>query len=63
MRKSQFSPDGWVAYQSNVTGSFEIYVQPFQSRSFDWVSDLFRKTLDPNLSCGGPQVLIESRER
>jgi Tol biopolymer transport system component len=29
-RNGQFSPDGrWVAYQSNVTGRFEIYVQPF----------------------------------
>ena len=26
----QFSPDGrWVAYQSNETGAFEIYVRPF----------------------------------
>jgi len=26
----QFSPDGaWIAYQSNKTGRFEIYVQPF----------------------------------
>jgi serine/threonine protein kinase len=29
-RSGQFSPDGrWVAYQSNETGRFEIYVQPF----------------------------------
>ena len=29
-RDGQFSPDGhWVAFQSNVTGRFEIYVQPF----------------------------------
>ena len=27
---AQFSPDGtWIAYQSNKTGRFEIYVQPF----------------------------------
>ena len=26
----QFSPDGrWVAYQSNETGTYEIYVRPF----------------------------------
>ena len=26
----QFSPDGrWVAYQSNATGRYEIYVRPF----------------------------------
>ena len=31
-RNGQFSPDGkWVAYQSNDSGRFEIYVQPFPS--------------------------------
>ena len=29
-REAQFSPDAkWVAYQSNESGRFEIYVQPF----------------------------------
>ena len=29
----QFSPDGrWVAYQSNETGRYEIYVRPFSGR-------------------------------
>jgi Tol biopolymer transport system component len=29
----QFSPDGrWVAYQSNETGRYEIYVRPFPAR-------------------------------
>ena len=29
-RDGQFSPDGkWIAYQSNETGHYEIYVQPF----------------------------------
>jgi len=29
-REAQFSPDGkWIAYQSNETGQFEIYIQPF----------------------------------
>ena len=29
-RQAQFSPDGhWVAYTSNESGSFEIYVRPF----------------------------------
>jgi len=28
--QGQFSPDGkWIAYQSNESGRFEIYVQPF----------------------------------
>lgn len=30
-RDAQFSPDGrWVAYQSNESGQYEIYVRPFQ---------------------------------
>ena len=29
-REGQFSPDGkWIAYQSNESGPFDIYVQPF----------------------------------
>ena len=33
----QFSPDGrWVAYQSNESGPFEIYVQPFPVASAKW---------------------------
>ena len=29
-KDAQFSPDGkWIAYQSNETGRFEIYMQPF----------------------------------
>jgi serine/threonine protein kinase len=30
---AQFSPDGrWVAFQSNATGRYEIYVRPFEGR-------------------------------
>jgi dipeptidyl aminopeptidase/acylaminoacyl peptidase len=33
----QFSPDGrWIAYQSNESGSFEIYVQPFSATGAKW---------------------------
>lgn len=29
-RNAQFSPDGkWIAYQSNESGRFEVYIQPF----------------------------------
>jgi Tol biopolymer transport system component len=29
-RDGQFSPDGkWIAYQSDESGRFEVYVQPF----------------------------------
>jgi len=32
-RDGQFSPDGrWIAYQSNASGRFEIWVQPFPGR-------------------------------
>jgi Tol biopolymer transport system component len=32
-----FSPDGrWIAYQSNETGRFEIYVQPFPGPGGKW---------------------------
>jgi Tol biopolymer transport system component len=33
----QFSPDGrWVAYQSNESGPFEIYVQPYPAGTAKW---------------------------
>ena len=32
-RRPQFSPDGrWVAYMSNESGRYEIYVRPFSGR-------------------------------
>ena len=37
MRNAQFSPDGrWLAYASNETGSWEIYVSPFPSANGKW---------------------------
>jgi len=36
-RDGQFSPDGkWIAYQSNESGRFEIYVQPFLGPGAKW---------------------------
>jgi Tol biopolymer transport system component len=36
-RGSQFSPDGrWVAYQSNESGRFEIFVRPFPESDGQW---------------------------
>jgi Tol biopolymer transport system component len=36
-REGQFSPNGkWVAYQSNESGRFEIYVQPFPGPGGKW---------------------------
>ena len=38
-RDGQFSPDGkWIAYQSNESGRFEIYVQPFPKGSREPIS-------------------------
>ncbi len=35
--KGRFSPDGrWIAYQSNETGVFETYVQPFPASGGKW---------------------------
>ena len=32
----EISPDGrWLAYQSNITGAFEVYVQPFPEAAGD----------------------------
>lgn len=46
-RDAQFSPDGaWIAYQSNESGRYEVYVQPF-ARSGD------RERISPD---GGVQV-------
>jgi Tol biopolymer transport system component len=36
-REAQFSPDGkWIAYQSNESGRFEIYVQAFPGLGRKW---------------------------
>ncbi len=36
-QEGQFSPDGgWLAYQSNESGPFEIYVQPFPGPGGKW---------------------------
>jgi serine/threonine protein kinase/Tol biopolymer transport system component len=36
-RRGQFSPDGrWVAYESNDSGVFQIYVQPFPASGGKW---------------------------
>jgi serine/threonine protein kinase/Tol biopolymer transport system component len=37
VRNAQFSPDGrWMAYASNETGNWEIYVSPFPSANGKW---------------------------
>jgi Tol biopolymer transport system component len=35
--RAQFSPDGrWIAYASNETGQFEVYVRPFPGPGRSW---------------------------
>jgi Tol biopolymer transport system component len=37
VRNAQFSPDGrWVAYSTNETGNWEVYVSPFPSANSRW---------------------------
>ena len=37
VRNAQFSPDGkWIAYSSNETGAWEIYVSPFPDAGSKW---------------------------
>ncbi len=37
VRNAQFSPDGkWVAYSSNETGSWEVYMSPFPNANSKW---------------------------
>jgi serine/threonine protein kinase len=37
VRNAQFSPDGkWVAYASNETGNWEVYVSPFPTPNSKW---------------------------
>ena len=46
-RDPQFSPDGkWIAYESDESGRFEIYVQPFPGPGPKW----------PVSTAGGAQV-------
>ena len=36
-KNGQFSPDGrWIAFQSDETGRYEIYVVPFEGGSGKW---------------------------
>src|SRR5438132_4934926 len=38
VRNAQFSPDGkWIAYSSNETGNWEIYVSPFPNPTSKWL--------------------------
>jgi Tol biopolymer transport system component len=57
-RGGQFSPDGhWVAYQSNETGRFEIYVQPFPQPTSKWQVST-AGGVDPRWSADGKELFF-----
>ncbi len=58
-----FSPDGrWVAYQSNESGRFEVYVQPFPGPGGKWqVSTV--GGLRPRWSANGRELFFRSGGR
>ena len=48
-RNAVFSPDGhWLAYQSDASGSYEVYVAPFPGPGGKWKGDqaIFRRGRD-----------------
>ena len=57
-RSGQFSPDGrWVAYQSNVTGPFKIYVRPFPGPGGTWKVSAMGGT-DPRWRADGRELFF-----
>jgi Tol biopolymer transport system component len=54
----QFSPDGhWIAYQSNKSGRFQVYVQPFPVTSAEWPISINGGT-QPRWSPNGKEVFF-----
>ena len=58
-----FSPDGrFVAYRSNESGTFQIYVQPFPQATGKWqVSNA--GGLDPSWSADGKELIYRSPDQ
>jgi len=57
-RSGQFSPDGqWVAYQSNINGLFDIYVQPFPGPGGKWKVSTAGGT-DPRWRADGQELFF-----
>jgi hypothetical protein len=59
----QFSPDGrWMAYQSNETGRYEIYVRPFPSRGGPILSPRPAALFQTHRLGGGSNVIGRSHQ-
>jgi serine/threonine protein kinase len=57
-REGKFSPDGrWVAYQSNVNGSFDIYMQSFPGPGRKWKISTAGGT-DPRWRADGQELFF-----
>jgi Tol biopolymer transport system component len=57
-REAMFSPDGrWLAYQSNETGRYEVYVRPFAGRGGLWQIST-GGGIDPIWSRARPELLF-----
>jgi serine/threonine-protein kinase len=57
-REAMFSPDGrWLAYQSNETGRYEVYVRPFAGNGGPWQIST-GGGIDPTWSRAYPELLF-----
>jgi serine/threonine-protein kinase len=57
-REAMFSPDGrWLAYQSNETGRYEVYVRPFDGSGGPWQIST-GGGIDPIWSRAQPELLF-----
>jgi serine/threonine-protein kinase len=62
-RDAMFSPNGrWLAYESNVSGRLEIYVEPFPGPGGKWVVSTGGGTF-PRWSRTGHQIFFENSDR
>jgi hypothetical protein len=60
--KGQFSPDGkWIAYDSNESGNFEVYIRAFPSSSAKWQISNHGGT-NPRWSGNGKELFFLSRD-